>query len=279
MDLKRACDILGIGVDATPRDVRRAYRMQVRRWHPDRFGNDPAGQQRAEELLKEINEAYAFLQAEIASCASSPPMDHPVSRPEPEPPVSVSPARAYASGGARHAYSDPFPLSKAFPALPIITFFTAWQNIIFMLLVVCTISVSLQLHGTFFNGAGYLLRMLAVPFVFALICNFVYGGKKVLWGAYALVVSFVGIMVMLDSVRLRNEWHEAVTYRYYGPADAGGGGDYGNALPATQEQGPVSFPGRKAPSGPVPPAAPEIIVPSAPLAPVAPAAPLAAPAR
>lgn len=278
MDLKRACDILGIGVEATHRDVRRAYRMQVRRWHPDRFGNDPAGQQRAEELLKEINEAYGFLQAEIACQASSPPMGHPVSRPDPEPHVSEQQPKAYAADGERRTRSETFSLSKAVPDLPIITFFSAWQNIIFMLLVVCTVSVSLQLHGTFFNGAGYLLRMLAVPLVFALICNFVYGGKRILWGVYVAVVAFAGVAVMLDSVRFRNEWHEAASYRYYSAPEAGGV-NYGNTLPATQEQGPFSFPGKRAPSGPVPPAPPEVTAPSVPLAPMAPAAPVAAPAR
>jgi hypothetical protein len=205
-------------------------------------------------------------------------MDHPVSRSKPEPQVSEPPPKTYASDGQRRRHSEAFSLFRAFPALPIITFFTAWQNIIFMLLVVCTVSVSLQLHGTFFNGAGYLLRMLAVPFVFALICNFAHGGKKVLWGAYAVVVSVVGIMVMLDSVRSRNEWHEAATYRYYASPDAGGV-NYGGAVPATQEQGQFSFPGKRAPSGPVPPAPPEVTTPSAPLAPIAPAAPIAAPAR
>lgn len=278
MDLKRACDILGIGVDATPREVRRAYRMQVRRWHPDRFANDPSGQQRAEDLLKEINEAHGFLQAEAAGRRCSPPMDQRDSRSGPAPPDSAQPPTGYAHRGQRRSRSGSFSLHAGFPALPIITFFTAWQNIIFMLLVVCTVSVSLQLHGTFFNGAGYLLRMLALPLVFALVCNFVYGGKKILWGVYAAVVSLVGIMVMLDSVRFRNEWHEAATYRYYPPSDAEVG-NYGGSVSAPHEQEPFSFSGKRAPSGPVPPAPPEVTAPSVPLAPMAPAAPVAAPAR
>ena len=32
-------------------------------WHPDRFGNDPKLRARADEKLKEINEAYEKLSA------------------------------------------------------------------------------------------------------------------------------------------------------------------------------------------------------------------------
>ena len=49
--------ILGLepGADAT--SLKRAFRQQARRWHPDLNGNDP----HAEEQFKAVNEAYAVL--------------------------------------------------------------------------------------------------------------------------------------------------------------------------------------------------------------------------
>lgn len=50
-------DVLGIGRDATEKDVRRAFRTGAAKHHPDRNPNDPG----AEERFKEINEAYTVL--------------------------------------------------------------------------------------------------------------------------------------------------------------------------------------------------------------------------
>jgi hypothetical protein len=55
--------ILGLEVDAPPDQVRQAYRDLVKVWHPDRFANDPRLQQKANEKLKEINNAYKRLQS------------------------------------------------------------------------------------------------------------------------------------------------------------------------------------------------------------------------
>jgi curved DNA-binding protein len=49
-------DILGVSRDASPEDIRRAYRTLARRYHPD--VNKEAG---AEERFKEIGEAYEVL--------------------------------------------------------------------------------------------------------------------------------------------------------------------------------------------------------------------------
>lgn len=279
VDLNRACDILGVGSDVSSRELRRAYRAQVRKWHPDRFASDPQAQLRAEELLKGINEAFGLLQAEVERRMHAAVAEHPGLRPDPAP---AEPAAAGLGPTVkRPVRSDPLSFLRLFPSLPVVTFLAAWQNVIFVLLVACTVSVSLQLHGTFFNGAGYLLKILAVPFALAVVCNLVYGGKKVLWGIYAAVVLLAGAMVTLDSVRYRNEWHEAASYRYYSAPDAGGG-SYVVAPQAIEDQGQVSFPGRRAPSGPEPPVTPTVGVPAAPLAPdtpIAPMAPPAAPAR
>jgi DnaJ-class molecular chaperone len=49
--------ILGIRPGADAAALKRAFRAQARRWHPDLNGNDPI----AEERFKQVNEAYAVL--------------------------------------------------------------------------------------------------------------------------------------------------------------------------------------------------------------------------
>ena len=43
MELVRACAELGVTPSASLREAKRAYRKLVKRWHPDRFANDPQG--------------------------------------------------------------------------------------------------------------------------------------------------------------------------------------------------------------------------------------------
>lgn len=62
-DIDRYYEILELKFGASPEEVKRAYRDLVRVWHPDRFSHDPRLQQKAQEKLKEINEAYEKLQA------------------------------------------------------------------------------------------------------------------------------------------------------------------------------------------------------------------------
>ena len=49
--------LLGIKPDSDPNQLKRAFRREARRWHPDLNGNDPV----AEERFKLVNEAYAVL--------------------------------------------------------------------------------------------------------------------------------------------------------------------------------------------------------------------------
>src|SRR5207248_497914 len=44
-------------------EIKTAYRDSAKVWHPDRFLNDPRLQAKAQEKLKEINEAYEKLSA------------------------------------------------------------------------------------------------------------------------------------------------------------------------------------------------------------------------
>lgn len=50
--------ILEIHINATEQEVTRAYREMIKVWHPDRFPNDIKLQKKANEKLKEINDAY-----------------------------------------------------------------------------------------------------------------------------------------------------------------------------------------------------------------------------
>ncbi len=74
MDIRRCFEILELDSKASPDDVKQAYRDLVNVWHPDRFLGNSRLKQKAEEKLKEINEAYervlSFLSSEGESLSS-----------------------------------------------------------------------------------------------------------------------------------------------------------------------------------------------------------------
>lgn len=55
--------ILGINADATEKQVKDAYHILVKVWHPDRFQGDDRMREAAEAKLKEINSAFEFLRS------------------------------------------------------------------------------------------------------------------------------------------------------------------------------------------------------------------------
>jgi tetratricopeptide (TPR) repeat protein len=57
LDIYHAYEILGLKPGASQIEVKQAYRKLVKIWHPDRFF-DQQEKQKAEERIKEINEAY-----------------------------------------------------------------------------------------------------------------------------------------------------------------------------------------------------------------------------
>lgn len=61
MTSDRFYELLGASPGASRQELKAAYRDLTKVWHPDRFAHDPRLQQKAEEKLKEINEAYEHL--------------------------------------------------------------------------------------------------------------------------------------------------------------------------------------------------------------------------
>ncbi len=49
--------LLGLSPDSNPEQLKRAFRREARKWHPDLNGNDV----KAEDRFKLVNEAYAVL--------------------------------------------------------------------------------------------------------------------------------------------------------------------------------------------------------------------------
>jgi DnaJ domain len=60
-EITRAYAALGLEARASPAEIRRAYKALVKRWHPDRFAADPAGQAEAAIRMREINAAYRVI--------------------------------------------------------------------------------------------------------------------------------------------------------------------------------------------------------------------------
>jgi len=60
-DIERYFKILGLNMGATAKEVKEAYTDLVKVWHPDRFGHNPKLSAKAQEKMKEINEAYRII--------------------------------------------------------------------------------------------------------------------------------------------------------------------------------------------------------------------------
>lgn len=67
MDIRQCFDILELNSNASIDEAKQAYKDMVNIWHPDRFSNNPRLKQKAEDKLKEINEAYEMMQSFLSS--------------------------------------------------------------------------------------------------------------------------------------------------------------------------------------------------------------------
>ncbi|MBK5253665.1 MAG: J domain-containing protein [Peptostreptococcaceae bacterium] len=59
--MKDAYEVLGVSKNASTEEIKKAYRDLVKRYHPDKYQNNPLADL-AEEKLQEINEAYDYLE-------------------------------------------------------------------------------------------------------------------------------------------------------------------------------------------------------------------------
>ena len=73
VEVTECYDLLGVSPGASPEELKVAYRDLAKVWHPDRFLHDPRLQEKAQEKLKEINEAYDQLRSGRAKRQSQPP--------------------------------------------------------------------------------------------------------------------------------------------------------------------------------------------------------------
>jgi len=64
--LKNPYEILGVREGATEQEIKKAYREQVKKYHPDQYQDNPLSEL-AEEKLKELNEAYDYLMKNLAN--------------------------------------------------------------------------------------------------------------------------------------------------------------------------------------------------------------------
>lgn len=65
-------ELLGVAPGTSGRELKQAYLDMAKVWHPDRFSHDPRLQQKAQEKLKEINDAYERLSSGRAARAARP---------------------------------------------------------------------------------------------------------------------------------------------------------------------------------------------------------------
>lgn len=68
--MKNPYEVLGIKEGASEEDIKKAYREQVKKYHPDQYQDNPLAKL-AEERLREVNEAYEYLTGKSQSAKAS----------------------------------------------------------------------------------------------------------------------------------------------------------------------------------------------------------------
>lgn len=63
-------EVLGVSENATEEEIKKAYKELVKKYHPDRYQDNPLADL-AEEKLREVNEAYDILMKQKASTSTS----------------------------------------------------------------------------------------------------------------------------------------------------------------------------------------------------------------
>jgi hypothetical protein len=93
-ELSKCYDVLGVKPGLSPQELKAAHRDLAKVWHPDRFVQDPLLQQKAQEKLKEINQAYHQLISQSTRRRRSP---------------APTRARADSAAGSQHFYPATVP--------------------------------------------------------------------------------------------------------------------------------------------------------------------------
>jgi curved DNA-binding protein CbpA len=60
-------EILGLSRNSTFDEIKKAYRRQIKKWHPDKFQNQPEELSKAIEISKHINTAFEELKEHAAA--------------------------------------------------------------------------------------------------------------------------------------------------------------------------------------------------------------------
>lgn len=68
--MKNPYEVLGINEGASDEEIKKAYREQVKKYHPDQYQNNPLSTL-AEDKLREVNEAYEYLTGKSQSAKTS----------------------------------------------------------------------------------------------------------------------------------------------------------------------------------------------------------------
>jgi DnaJ-like protein len=245
-DLQRAFAILGLPPGASQAQVRRAYRELVRVWHPDRFTDDPRLQLSAQERLKQINEAYRLIRAELA-------------------------ARPHRQQEPREA--EPAPSRPAAPKPVVTSFLSFWPNLLFLIFAVGLFRFATLRYGLSLAALAYLLQMATVPAAFALACNSRLGEKRSLWVAYVVAVVLFGAIVGLEALSYKKELQESGGNSYPAAVEPAGGELPGGTITGVEPREPLEAPLRPPPTGPAAPATPRVPVPAPPTPPATPLVP------
>jgi hypothetical protein len=99
---EKCLEVLGLEPTASAEEFKAAYRDLAKVWHPDRFTHDPRLQQKAQEKLKEINDAYRrLLDGTTSTRSRRTPHDAGATR-------DTNPARDWRRDAARAARADAY---------------------------------------------------------------------------------------------------------------------------------------------------------------------------
>ena len=116
-DINRCYEILEIEPGSSLEEIKRAYRDLAFVWHPDRFAHNDRLQQKAQQRLTEINEAYQQLVLFLSQPESSRSIEKQFQQPPPpapEKPLRRRSGKSAASPGSQRRQTRPKAASKKF---------------------------------------------------------------------------------------------------------------------------------------------------------------------